>query len=83
MITLEDCLERSRPYPVDHPLAQKITRLIGEMVVVDCQPFSIVEDEGFVKLVKELQPRYQIPSRKYFSTTLIPQMFEKYKETVQ
>ena len=83
VITLEDCLERSRPYPVDHPLARKITRLIDETVVVDCQPFSIVEDEGFVKLVKELQPRYQIPSRKYFSTTLIPQMFEKCKETVQ
>ena len=51
------------------------------MVVVDCQLFSIVEDEGFVKLVKELQPRYQIPSRR--TTTLIPQMFEKCKETVQ
>ena len=34
-------------------------------------------------LVKELQPRYKIPSGKYFSTTLIPQMFEKCKETVQ
>ena len=37
------------------------------MVVIDCQSFfSIVEDEGFVHLVKELQPRYKIPSRKYF-----------------
>ena len=74
VITLKDCLERSRPYPVDHPLTRKITSLIGKMVVVDCQPFSIVEDEGFVKLV---QPCYQIPNRKYFSTTLIPHMFKK------
>ena len=68
MITLDDCFECSRPYPVDHPMAQKITRLNEEMVVVDCQPFSFVENEGFAHLVKELQPRYQIPSRIFFST---------------
>jgi len=62
VITLDDCFERSRPYPVGHPIARKITRLIGEVVVVDCQPFSIMEDEGFVHQVKELQPCYQIPS---------------------
>ena len=82
MITLDDCFERSQRYPVGHPIARKITRLIGEVVVVDCQPFSIMEDEGFVHQVKELQPCYQIPSRKFFSTTLIPQMFEKCKGIV-
>jgi len=35
-ITLGDCFECSRPYPVDHPVAQKISCLIGEMVVRDC-----------------------------------------------
>ena len=69
-----------------HPVARKITCLIGEMIAVDCQPFSIVEDDGFVNLVNKLQPCYQMPSRcsrKYFSTTLILHLFEKCKEIAE
>ena len=29
------------------------------------QTLSVVENEGFIKLVKELHPRYQLPSLKY------------------
>ena len=63
---LEDCLEWSRPYPFDHPVAQRITRLIAEMMALDCQPFSVVEDQGFVCLLNYLQPHYQVPGQKYF-----------------
>ena len=53
-----------RPYPIDHPVAQRITRFIAEMMALDCQPFSIVEDQGFVRLLNHLQPRYQLPYHK-------------------
>ncbi|XP_016970923.1 E3 SUMO-protein ligase ZBED1-like [Drosophila rhopaloa] len=33
------------------------------MIAKDIQPFSIVEDEGFRKFVKLLDPRYTLPSR--------------------
>ena len=56
--TLEECLEWTRPYPIDHPVAQRITRFIAEMMALDCQPFSVVEDQGFVRLLNHLQPRY-------------------------
>jgi len=81
--TLEECLEWSRPYPIDHPVAQKITRFISEMMALDCQPFSVVEDKGFVRLLNHLQPRYQLPGRKYFSSTMIPQMYDSCKKTIQ
>ena len=35
------------------------------MMALDIQPFSAIEDTGFIRLVKVLEPRYTIPSRKY------------------
>jgi len=34
-----------------------------EMIAKDIQPFSIVDDEGFWKFVKPLDPRFTLPSR--------------------
>ena len=41
------------------------------MIAVDLQPFSVVEDPGFCRLMKELEPRYSLPSRRYFSDVII------------
>ena len=43
------------------------------MVALDFQPFSVVEDQGSVLLLNQLQPHYKIPKHKYFSVTLIPE----------
>ena len=40
------------------------------MIAIDNQPFSIVEDQGFIKLLAELKPRYVIPSTEYFNETM-------------
>ena len=45
------------------------------MIAVDLQPFSIVEDTGFVRLMKHTYLRYIVPSRKYFSEKIIPEMY--------
>ena len=40
------------------------------MIAIDFQPFSIVEDEGFKRLLRILDKRYQLPCRKQFSEKL-------------
>lgn len=50
---------------------------IGEMIVIDSQPFSIVEDIGFTRLLKLLKPNYELPPGKYFSDYIIPEMHSK------
>ena len=40
-----------------------ITQQIARMVAVDMQPFTIVEDQGFLELLNMLVPSYEIPSR--------------------
>ena len=41
-----------------------------------------MEEVGFRRLVETLNPRYEIPSPKYFSNTTIPALFEKTRERV-
>ena len=45
------------------------------MIALDSQPFSIVEDRGFLRLLAHVSPRYIMPSRKYFSDKVVPKMY--------
>lgn len=47
------------------------------------QPLSVVENEGFIKFVKELDPRYQLPSRSTITRSLLPKKYEKLKDAVK
>ena len=78
-ITLQDLAERRKPFPPDYPRAKELTYCLAEMIAIDLQPFSIVEDVGFCRLMAivedvgfcrlmaELEPRYSLPSRRYLS----------------
>jgi len=53
------------------------------MVALDSQPFSIVEDSGFVSLLKEMEPRYTISSRKYVTETILPRIMRGVTDEVK
>ena len=38
-----------------------------EFIALDDQPFSVVDDVGFRRLIKHIEPRYAMPSRRHFS----------------
>ncbi|XP_065642414.1 E3 SUMO-protein ligase ZBED1-like [Hydra vulgaris] len=75
--TIHQVFAKTRPLTSTNPKAIKITRLIAEMICTDNQPVSIVENPGFKRLLQFLEPRYTIPSRKYFSTIEIPSIYQK------
>jgi len=52
------------------------------MIARDLQPISIVEDRGFIALLKILDPRYQIPSRKKMMECTINNMYAECKAKV-
>lgn len=85
-ITLEQTVELKKIWDINTAQSQIIHYAIGEMIAVDCQPYSIVEDVGFSRLMKTLKPNYQLPSRKYFSEKIVPsihaRVFEKVMATV-
>jgi hAT family C-terminal dimerisation region len=65
------------------PRHQAITKRIGEMIAADMQPLSIVENIGFKRLLNVLEPRYKIPSRSYFTRTVIPDMYAAVRAKIQ
>ena len=72
--SIESIFLKRQPFASSHPVAVGITKKIAEMIALDYLPFSIVENTGFKRLMEEVQPRYAIPSRKHFTTTVIPDM---------
>lgn len=56
---------------------------LAKMFATDFQPFSIVEDRGFRNYSSSLNPMYTIPSRKVISKSLIPQLYESTRASVQ
>ena len=75
--TIAEVLECGKLYVFDHHRARQIHRLLGEMIVVDNQLFGIVHRVGFKRLMNSIEPRYRLPSDRYFSDTLIPEMYRR------
>ena len=79
---INETLEALNPYSPASPRHVSITKAIALMIAIDFQPFSIVEDEGFKRLLRILDKRYQLPCRKQFSEKVIPQMYGELREKV-
>lgn len=62
---------------------KELNRAVGYFICKDRQPINIVEKEGFRKLVRALDCRYEIPSRTHFSNSIIPELFMSTKVQVR
>ena len=60
--------------------SQAVHKRLGEMIALDFQPISIVEDVGFKRLVNILEPRYNLSSRKYVTETVLHKIYTGIKE---
>lgn len=74
--TLLETINKAQAYKNDSTKKQELDQLVLRMVVKDLQPRSIVENDGFRKLVQGLNPRYQLPSRRVVARTLLPSLCE-------
>ncbi|KAK7891903.1 hypothetical protein WMY93_023866 [Mugilogobius chulae] len=61
---------------------QAVDEAILNMIIKDCQPLSLVEDEGFGELLQLVVPSYVMPNRKAIKK-MINQKYEEKKEKVK
>ncbi|KAK7896159.1 hypothetical protein WMY93_021484 [Mugilogobius chulae] len=52
------------------------------MLALDLQPSTIMENAGLNRLLEYLQPQYSLPPSSYFTSTAIPDMYERVKDVV-
>lgn len=77
-----EIFQKKQKYKPNSERAKIVTEKIARFMVKDLRPFSVVSNEGFCDLVNTLDPNYIIPSKTYFSQTVIPDMYEKVKAEV-
>ena len=77
--TVLEAVERHQKYRPDDRRKQEIDDLIVNMIIQDTRPMSIVEDEGFLKLIKYLNPRYEMIARSTIRDKRLPSMYMKQK----
>jgi len=70
-LTLRGSEDHVKIWDVNDPRAAVLHRKLGEMIALDYQPMSVVEDIGFLRFVAALEPRYKVPSRKYMIETVL------------
>ena len=78
-LSLEETEGRIRAWKVNDPRAQQITCYFGSL---DSQLF-VVEDSGFISLLKEIEPHYTIISRKYITETILPRIVKSVTDEVR
>ena len=61
---------------------KSLNKSLMKMIVKDLQPLSIVENVGFKDFVRDLNPLYQLPSRKKMTYELLPEMFKEAKASI-
>ncbi|XP_071845427.1 E3 SUMO-protein ligase ZBED1-like [Apostichopus japonicus] len=60
-------------------LTEKLTFCLAK----DLLPIYSVEKRGFKEMIRTFDPRYELPSRKYFTQTAIPKLYNKTKEAIK
>ncbi|XP_040278097.1 E3 SUMO-protein ligase ZBED1-like [Bufo bufo] len=74
---------KGTPYDKKNRRWIDITNAITLYLCKDMVPFLTVEKRGFQNMIKTLDPRYEVPSRKYFSQTEMPKLYDKVREQVK
>lgn len=81
--TINEHFASVTPYEKTLKRHKAITAAVARYVAKCMIPVSTVGKEGFLDLMKEVDRRYQVPSRNYFSQVAIPQMYEVCVVTVK
>ncbi|XP_054261417.1 zinc finger BED domain-containing protein 4-like [Macrosteles quadrilineatus] len=80
---INDLLTSGEKWPPHHPKAKLITNSITRWMAKSLHPYSLVQEEGFVDLMKLVEPKYKVPCRTTFSRSLIPELYLSTKNRVE
>ena len=80
--TLQEVVDKSKGYNPKSSRAQELYRAVAYCIAKDMHPLCTVERPGFQHLVSKLDPRYVLPSRKYFTQQEIPRLYCEVRDNV-
>ncbi|XP_019354625.1 zinc finger BED domain-containing protein 6 [Alligator mississippiensis] len=81
-LSVSESVQRSTKYHRAHPRALALNAACAKMLALDLLPFSHVEGEGFREMMAAAAPRWQVPSRSFFSKRAVPELCRAVKASV-
>ncbi|XP_077137873.1 uncharacterized protein LOC143804011 [Ranitomeya variabilis] len=81
-LTLHETLVRKRKYSSSHPRTQGLNAHIASLISLEMMPYRLVESEAFKALMDYAVPRYELPSRHFFSRKAIPALQQHVKDCI-
>ena len=75
--TITESLMRAQSYARTSKKWQRLTESVAFCLAKDSLPLYSVEKPGFRRMVRTFDPQFELPSRKHFSNTAIPNMYEE------
>ena len=80
--SIADCFGKPKKYSVSNTRQCMLQRSVAEYLVENLVPFSTVESESFINLMKHLDPKFNVGTRKTYSDVIIPKMYAGVREKV-
>ncbi|CAG4983764.1 unnamed protein product [Colias eurytheme] len=81
-ISLGDCIEKNKKWDNNNTKSLELDNLIGEMIALEDLPFSFVECLGFVRLINQVCPSYNLKTRQYFTSFICEKLYGKVKDKI-
>ena len=81
--TLQQIVDKSKKYDEKSSRAQELNRAVAYYIAKDMQSLYTVEKPGFRHLIQMLDPKYTLPSRKYFAKQEIPRLYLEVMQMVK
>ncbi|KAF0022864.1 hypothetical protein F2P81_024845 [Scophthalmus maximus] len=81
--SIQQSFAKGNPYNRKSLRWIEITRAITVYLCKDMGPFQTVERRGFKAMIRAIDPRYKVPSRKYFTETEMPKLYAELREKVE
>lgn len=81
-LSISEAFEGHIPLPKTSARWKKLTESVCYFLAKDMNPIDTVNDPGFRKMIREFEPRYDIPDRKTFRNNYIPVMYEREKQRI-
>ncbi|XP_073708964.1 E3 SUMO-protein ligase ZBED1-like [Garra rufa] len=81
--SITQTLYGASPYPSSSQRHKEITNAIAYHLAKDMAPINTVQNEGFKAMMKTLDKRYCLPSRNYFSSVALPDLYTRCRTTVE
>ncbi|XP_071246206.1 uncharacterized protein [Salvelinus alpinus] len=75
--TLLQLFNKQAKWQDKDPRAKKMDEAIIEMIATDNQPFTVVSDVGFQRLITLAEPRYRIKEENLFRTEMLDKTHER------